>query len=215
MRRGLAWGLLLALVLVGFYGAWPAWTASRIRHAIEGSDPAALEGMIDFTRVRERARLLAAAEVERSLERLKNDAGPIGAAIADQLKQGLGGRLVDAAIDSILTPSNVITMVRQGKDLGRIFRELGAPKAERRADQPASPGSESPAGPAPAVPSQTPPAAEPRRLSLGNIRSYRLTGPLTLEVGVSRDPAAVTADLTAELAFTGFDWKVVGLVPQL
>ena len=204
MRRIVLWGLLGVVLLAGFYVAWPAWTARSIRNAIEADDPAALERNIDFPRVRERAKPFVAAEMERSLERLKQGSGGIGAAIAGQLKGALGGKIADAAVDSILTPANVVRMVRQGKDLRRVIREIGSERQAGGAQQPGAPA-------------DTPPQAgnDPRRLGLANIKSYRITGPLTLSVGVAREAAATEPDVTAELEFSAGGWKVVGIVPRL
>lgn len=207
MRRILLLVLVAVVLLAGFYVAWPAWTARSIRNAIEANDPAALERKIDFARVRERAKPLIAAEMERSLERLKQGSGGIGAAIAGQLKGALGGKIAEAAVDSILTPANVVAMVRQGKDLRRVIREIGS---ERKTGGPQQPG----------APAETPPqgseqAKEPKRLGLANLKSYRITGPLALAVGVAREASATEPDVTAELEFIGGDWKVVGIVPRL
>ena len=54
-----------------------------------------------------------------------------------------------------------------------------------------------------------------RRFGLANIKSFRLAGPLGFAVGVARNPAAAVPDVIAELRFTGFDWKVVSLIPRL
>ena len=58
-------------------------------------------------------------------------------------------------------------------------------------------------------------AKAPASFSLSNIKSFRFNGPLSYSVGVAKDPAATDADLTAEMSFTGGDWKVTGLVPKL
>lgn len=71
-----------------------------------------------------------------------------------------------------------------------------------------------------------PPVAEPADVlparsrpkphyGIGNIKQFSLSGPLGLTVGVARDPAARTADLTAEMTFTGGGWRLTGLVPAL
>lgn len=213
MRRALVIGLVLVLALAGFYVAWPAWTAYRIRQAIETNDPAALERRIDFASVRARAKPLIAAQMSRSLEDLQKKAGPLGAAIAGQLKQSLGTQLADAAVDSILTPANVIRVVRQGKDLRRVWKDI---TRERGPAGTGSGGTGTPGNqPAPATGGE-PPAGQPKHtLTLANIRSYRITGPASIEVGVAHNPTQAEPDVVAELAFTGGDWKVVAIVPQL
>ena len=53
------------------------------------------------------------------------------------------------------------------------------------------------------------------KFSLANIKTFRLSGPLRYVVGVAKDPAATEPDITADISFTGGDWKVTGLVPRL
>ena len=204
MRRTLTWSLTILVVLGGFYVAWPAWTARQIRHAIEANEPAALERRIDFALVRERLKPVLEAEMERSVGRLKERSGTLGA-IAGQLKDRVGKHVADAAVDTVLTPGNVIALVRQGKTLRRVLRE----RIGNRSTDGDAPGGAGSTG--------EPTAAEQaprRRLTLANIKSYRITGPLSLTIGVARDAAANEPDIIAELAFTGWDWKVIGLVPQ-
>ncbi len=206
MRRLLMWVLIVLVALGGFYVAWPAWTAHQIRQAIEANDPAALERKIDFQSVRERAKPVLTVEVERSLERLKGGSGGLGAVLAGQLKDRFGGRIAEAAIDSILTPANVVAMARQGQSLRRVLRERVGERPA--ADAPQAPGGNQSGQPTGGQPDR------PRRLSLANIKSYRITGPLSLSIAVALDPAATEPDVIVELAFTGADWKVVGILPQ-
>lgn len=49
---------------------------------------------------------------------------------------------------------------------------------------------------------------------IGNIKTYGFNGPLGMYVGVAKDQAAKEPDLTAEMSFTGFDWKLTGLKPR-
>jgi len=216
MRRMLAAGLIVVLALAGFYVAWPAWMARQIRNAIEANDPSALEHRIDFVSVRARAKPLVAAEMQRSLEGLKQKAGPFGAAIAGQLQESLGGKIADAVIDRILTPESVVRIVRQGKDLRRVWKEVAGEVGTRRPSGPGNAGEPArPSAPGSPEPREPETAASPRKLTFANIKSYRLVGLLALEVGIARDPAAIAPDVVAELAFTGTGWQVVGIVPQL
>lgn len=65
------------------------------------------------------------------------------------------------------------------------------------------------------------PAGEPkdgtpaRKYGLANIKSAGFNGPLGLSLGVAKDAAATEPDVTAEMSFTGTDWKLTGLVPRL
>lgn len=49
---------------------------------------------------------------------------------------------------------------------------------------------------------------------LSNIKAVGLEGPLGFKLGVAKDPAASEPDITAHMAFTGFDWKLVGVTPR-
>lgn len=210
MRRGLLVLSLIVLALLGFYVAWPGWSARQIRQAIEADDVTTLAAKIDFDRVRDSVRPMAAAQVARTMERLQRDSGPLGAAIAGTLNKGLGGQLADAAVNTLLTPANVIRMVKDGTDLRRAIDTATGRDIRKTAGR--SPGTAEPA----TAPDRGSEAAKPRTpLGLGNIKSYRITGPLSVSVAIARDPAAADPDMTAELAFSGFDWKVVGLVPRL
>lgn len=54
-----------------------------------------------------------------------------------------------------------------------------------------------------------------KKLGLANIKSVGFNGPLGLSLGVARDAEASEPDVTVEMGFTGFDWKVTGLIPKL
>ncbi len=49
---------------------------------------------------------------------------------------------------------------------------------------------------------------------LANIKRFAYTGIGTMEVGVAKDPAIDTSDVTAIMEFRDFDWKLTGLVPR-
>jgi len=72
--------------------------------------------------------------------------------------------------------------------------------------------------PAPA-PVAEPVAAGPQQMALGygpqNVKRFGLNGPLSVVVGVAKDPKAREADLTAEMSFVDGDWKLTGLVPKI
>jgi hypothetical protein len=61
--------------------------------------------------------------------------------------------------------------------------------------------------------------AGPKKMALGygpeNVKRFGLNGPLSVVVGVAKDPKAREADLTAEMSFVDGDWKLTGLVPNL
>jgi Protein of unknown function (DUF2939) len=58
------------------------------------------------------------------------------------------------------------------------------------------------------------PAAK-RSFGMGNIKNFGFAGPLGFDVSVARDAAAPKADATIGMAFTGGDWKLTRVVPNL
>lgn len=72
--------------------------------------------------------------------------------------------------------------------------------------------------PAPPAPGAAPPAAkppaQPPSYGPGNIKSFGFSGPFKMRAGVAKDSAATVADVTAELSFTGMDWKLTALEPR-
>jgi Protein of unknown function (DUF2939) len=96
-----------------------------------------------------------------------------------------------------------------GGAMGDLLGKIGRPQSPVRDvtnAEPAKPAADAaPAGgdkPAPKV-------------SFANIKTFRMNGPLSFAVGVAKDPAATEADVTAQMSFTGGDWKVTSLVPKL
>ncbi len=113
------------------------------------------------------------------------DAGKLG-----DLAKGLGGAGSAGGLDK----------------LGGLFGGKKSPVRDVT-NEPAPP---TPGTPAPAA---TAPHAPPS-YGLGNIKGFGFDGPLRMRAGVAKDPAAAVADVTAELSFTGTDWKLTGLVPR-
>ena len=56
--------------------------------------------------------------------------------------------------------------------------------------------------------------AKPAAFGLGNIKRFS-PGLTSYEIGIAKEAATSLPDLTARLAFTGGDWKLVGLVPKV
>lgn len=98
-----------------------------------------------------------------------------------------------------------------GAVLGGASGQLGIPGLGG-----AKPAEAPPAAPAPQPKTATaaPSGAKPS-YGLGNIKRFGFAGPLGLELGVAKDAAKSGPDLTAGMAFTGFDWKLTRLVPTL
>lgn len=212
----------LIVVLVGlFYIAWPAWSAYQLKVALESGDVAGVERGIDFPSVRQSLRPAATAAIEQNLKEATKGTPGSDLLIEKMSKETLP-KLVETSLDTILTPQAIIRMHAEGKSLRELIKSVkaGGPdlmgqvgglvrdlfgKKTAPATPPASPPVETAA---PIVP-------ESRRLGLGNVKSAGFDGPLSVFLGLARDPAASGPDLTATMSFTGTGWRVTGLVPRV
>jgi hypothetical protein len=132
-------------------------------------------------------------------------------------------KLVEASLDTLLTPQAVIRLHAEGKSLKDFMATMKSEKPGL-ADQVGGfvrdlLGKPSPT-PAPtpdaaAMPAAAPIVPESKRLGFGNIKSVGFEGPFAVSVGLARDPAASGPDLTATMSFTGTGWRVTGLVPRI
>jgi hypothetical protein len=252
---------LLLLALIGFYGAWPAYTGYRIKNALDTENAGLLASKIDFDAVRTSLRPSVTAEVEKSLTAAIQKGGGQNEALLAGIKTQIMPKVVDAAMATIVTPESILRIYRE-RDfkktvtaiiaekmggaagvgaLGGLLGSGGAPNAggaQAAGDLlakfgKAAEGSGVDPGkmlggllgkkdkdaavptPAPApAPATTTPAAAPATFGVGNVKSFSINGPLGFSVGVAKDQAAVTPDLVADMAFSGFDWKLVGLRPR-
>lgn len=240
MRRILFLALLAA---VGFWVAWPAYSGYRINNALKGGDAAALAGKIDFDSVRASLRPTVGAEVAKRLDEVMARSGAGGAVLAGDIKTQLLPKFIDGALVALVTPESIIRIYRDGgaaKDaIGRIIAEqmgksggigavlgggggaaggldklgglgglIGGGRKSPVRDVTDEPATQPGAGPATKSP------ASPSSYGLGNIKSFAFDGPFRMRAGVAKDAAATAPDLTAEMSFTGADWKLTGLVPR-
>jgi Protein of unknown function (DUF2939) len=97
-----------------------------------------------------------------------------------------------------------------GGAVGDLLGKIGRPKSPVR-----DVTNEEAAKPAAAEPAAAEGAKAAPKVSLANIKTFRMNGPFSFAVGVAKDAAATEADITAQMSFTGGDWKVTGLVPKL
>ena len=118
--------LLLLLAWLGFFVGWPAWCGYRIKTAIENEEPSVLEDRIDFPAVRASMKPVMTAEVERTIARALKDAGPLGALLGNQVRGDLAGQLVASAIDSIVTPVNIIKIAHDRKSIREATEQATA-----------------------------------------------------------------------------------------
>lgn len=214
--------LLIFCLLLAFYVGWPLWSATRIHAALEANDARTLEAKVDFPAVRASLRPVVASEVDRALD--KATGRGLGQLLGGAVKQQLGPQLVETILNGFVTPKSLGELYLRRRDI----REILAERAGRRAEAGRA-GEPPPAEPASGGDDKAPDAGSdaaakgratsaggtPRgKLGIGNVKRLAFTGPLAFEVGIARDPAATQPDITAQLGFRGFDWKLVGLIPK-
>ncbi len=76
-------------------------------------------------------------------------------------------------------------------------------------------GGKTPVEAAPAPAATTSPTAPTRSFGLGNIKGFGFDGPLSFYASVAKDASATKADGTVGMSFTGGDWKLTRVVPNL
>lgn len=221
----------VVLAMFAFYVAWPTWTGYRIRQAFNNQDEALLESKVDFPSVREAMKPAVRAEIERTVEATRRDGGALASIIAGQIRGDTAGRLADSAINAVMTPKNLIRIVREGRDVKQavervLYEQLGLRRPGDSGPRSGLGGvverlgqrRQGTAEPAPTAPTPPEPATgetTPRRFGLSNLQRVAPLGPLSFEVAAARDPAASEPDIIAELRFTSGDWKVVRIIPRL
>ena len=77
-----------------------------------------------------------------------------------------------------------------------------------------APGQTAPVAPAPA-PAPAAASGGKASFSTANIKRFSMNGPLGFSVGVAKDTAATEPDVNTDVAFTGMDWKIVGVRPRI
>lgn len=191
MRKALV--LIFGLFLI-FYIAWPTWSGYRIYKALEKNDIATLERKIDFPSVRESLKPAIRSDIDRRLARTPTE-------VVDQqrdgrLRQQIGPRLMDAALNKIVTAQSIASLYTWRGDISQILKDV---KEIRGIETPVV-GAGTSAAPSP--------------LGLSNIKRFAFTGPTSFEIGIAKDASGSDPDLTAQMEFRDMDWKLTGLVPK-
>ena len=136
---------MLAIALLGFYVAWPAWSGYVIREALRSQDAARLASKVDFERVRASLLPVVTAKVDEGVGRYQSQLGGAGAILLEQFKKDALPKVVDATLRVLVTPQMIIRLaseagpIREGID--RVVREQLGRRAAGSADgsEPASP----------------------------------------------------------------------------
>lgn len=239
MRRAL---LAFLCLLLAFYVGWPLWSVLQLRSALKAEDEATVARKIDFPSVRESMRPAVTQKATETFEATVRQLGGAAGLFGPQLKAQLLPKLVDGALDNLISAPNVI---RIANDAGPMKERVERVLREQMGKLPGVPGGGTAAaggtplpgglgqiagqlgldagkvlgrGPSAAPVASPVKTVEPgsaREFGLGNIKRFAFTGPLGFEVGLAKDASSTAADVTARMGFTGFDWRLTGLVPRL
>jgi len=215
MKKLLA--VLIVVLLLAFYGVWPIWSGYQIYSAVNAKHAQTLERKIDFPAVRVSLRSATTQKISELYDRPQSQL-PSSPVLVARIKQEVASSIVDAALERLVTADNLIRIASEGGQLNdsveRMLRDqiigIGDGAGKTRAGGTAV-GKQGPVVRTVAAEEQTP----VRSYGLRNVKSFGMLGPLRFEIGVAKHAAAKEADLTAELSFTGTDWKVTAVKPRL
>jgi hypothetical protein len=208
--------LLLILVLaLGYYVAWPAWSAYELQSAVKAKDIETIARKIDFPSVR--ASLRAAAV--QKLAELYDRPGtlPTSAVLAERIKQDAATRIVDPTLEGTVTPDGLLRIIGEGGPLRASIERMLRDHMSRtgQATGPVAGAGTAAAGKRGPVVRTVGDDQPTRAASFGmaNIKSIRPASPFRYEIGIAKDQAAAQADVIVDFGFTGTDWKITGVRP--
>jgi Protein of unknown function (DUF2939) len=231
---------ILVVALLGFYVAWPAYSLMSVKNALNTENVPLLAAKVDFPSVRQSLTPAVTAEVEKAAAAAVTQGGADNAALLAQLKTQMVPKIVEVALATIVTPESLMRIYREGGDMRKtisdiVAEKMGGGSLGALAGALGGGGGQKPGGlndllggklggllgkketAGQPVPDATP-AAKPgakASFSTANIKRFAMTGPLGFSVGVAKDPAATLPDVETDLAFTGLDWKIVGVRPRI
>lgn len=150
-----------------------------------------------------------------------------------------GGRAASPSASEPATPADT-DLARRPRGLAGVMERLGRPDSQGAKEEPppttttampppsvaapatpaappmvSAPPAAGPASPPPAEASATSNIIRRPRYSYSNIKHFRITGPLSFEIGFNRREDAIEPEVIAEMAFRGGDWKVVRVIPRI
>src|SRR5690349_5124991 len=107
--------IVLVLLAVAFFVAWPGWSAYQIYTAIIAKDAPALERKIDLPSVR--ASLQAAAAGKVAALYVPPSTLPSSPVLAERLKQEAISRIVAGALENLVTTESLLLVISEGGPL--------------------------------------------------------------------------------------------------
>lgn len=109
---------LIIILGIGFYIGWPAWSGYQIKSALDAGNADTLRQKIDFVSVRQSLRPAATHHAEKMMnDALQTSNSPVATVLDDDTKATLLPNIVDATLDRVVTPENLIRIASQGGDV--------------------------------------------------------------------------------------------------
>jgi hypothetical protein len=203
---------VLALAL-GFYVAWPIWSAYRLFQGLESGNVQLIDAKVDFAEVRRGLRPLVAAEIDCQFD--KSFKGDLTTQILGAgLKQQFGPQITDAVLDNLVTPEMMLRAYRHEGDLRELYDSVAKDllgkvldKSKSQVDPKTTPEKKSPAPPS--ATSKT-----PKNVGLARVKGFRVNGPLEFQFGYAREASTSEPELDIVMAFTGLNWRVTRIAPR-
>jgi hypothetical protein len=221
------------LAMLGFYVAWPVYSAFAIKSAVASGNADQLATKIDFDQLRSSLKPSVTLEVEKAMTAALQQGGKDNAQLLAQLKVGLMPSVVEIALATIVTPDSLLRIYQEGGDVKKTITKIvnekmggGALGALSGIASGKSNGGLSdifktigkvtaPEVPQPAAEQQAVQPLVSTSFGIKNIKSFAMTGLASFSVGVANSAAATLPDAVIDMAFTGYDWKVVGVRPRV
>jgi hypothetical protein len=107
---------LIVLLVIGFYVGWPAFSGWQLHTALERKDAATVGRKIDFPAVRKSLEPVVTREVSSGMDRYLGDLGPIANVFGPVLKSQYGPRVVEATLNTLITPENIVRLYAEKDD---------------------------------------------------------------------------------------------------
>jgi hypothetical protein len=207
---------IIILLLLAFYVFWPSWSVYQIYSAVKTRDAETLARKIDFPAVRASLRNAAVEKFSELNDRPQSQL-PSSPVLVARIKHEAALRIVDASLERLVTADNLVRIASEGGQLKESVERLlhdqiiGVDASAGRTD----PGSSGVGNRGPVIRTIAPEQDRSApSYGLGNVKSFSMLGPLRFEIGVAKYATAPQADFTAELSFTGTDWKLTAVKPQ-
>ena len=232
--------LLITLVALAFYAAWPAYSLYVLSNGLQDKDISVIEKKVAWVPLRASLKDPVTSLVRKEIDKQSKGSG-IEGAIAGQVANEMAPQLVDQILDSYVTPKGVITLVNQGgkidvgnlgignlvsgykgsdKDDGFLGGLIGKAKDVISSIPGGKDLLSTGLGKIGKTLGETideeASSQSPTKTTYGldNIKHFKFIDPWSFEVGIAKSPTATKPDLIAGMSFIDRDWKLSKLVPS-